>query len=104
MHDALGNAFVIEVGDLFPKDEILQQCRTTVAGLERILVVVDANALIGGEKLAAAVFGVFCEVIQFRIIGPVSGVRRQLHRCGFRLGRLVLILPLAHFLCLPSLI
>ena len=51
MHDAFRNAFVIEVRDLFAKDEIFQQRRTAIARFERVLIVVDANALIGREKL-----------------------------------------------------
>jgi hypothetical protein len=40
MHDAFGNALVIEVRDLLAKYEILQQCWTTIARLERVLIVV----------------------------------------------------------------
>ena len=45
MHDALGNALVIEVGDLLAEDEILEQGRSLVEGTQRILVVDDRDPL-----------------------------------------------------------
>ena len=39
MHHPFGNALVIEMGDLFPQDEVLHQRRTARAGLQRVLVV-----------------------------------------------------------------
>jgi len=36
--DPLRNALVIKVGDLFAKDEILEQRRAPKAGLERVLL------------------------------------------------------------------
>ena len=44
MHDALGNALVIEVRDLLAQDEIFEQRRTAQTRLERILVVRDRHA------------------------------------------------------------
>ena len=55
VHDALGNALVVEVGDLLAKDEVLEQRRPAQAGLERVLVVGDRHALVGGEHAAARV-------------------------------------------------
>jgi hypothetical protein len=54
MHDALGNAFVVEVGDLLAQDEVFQQRRPAQAGLQRILVVADGDTLVGGQHLHAA--------------------------------------------------
>ncbi len=51
MHDALGNALMVEMGDLLAQDEILQQRRAARAALQRILVVGDRRALIGGQSL-----------------------------------------------------
>ena len=55
VHDALGDALVIEVGDLLAQDEVFQQRGAAHAVLERILVVGDAHALVGGEHLARRV-------------------------------------------------
>ena len=68
---------MIEVSDFFTQDEIFQQRRTAVACFQRVLIVVDANALIGGEKLAAAVFSVLLQVVPLVVV-----VRRQF--CGMR--------------------
>src|ERR1700729_4663997 len=56
MHDALRNTFVIEVGDLLAEDEVLQQRRPARRGAQRVLVVRQRQALVGGERrmLAAA--------------------------------------------------
>jgi hypothetical protein len=55
MHDALGDALVVEVGDLLAQDEVFQQRRAAQAGLQRVLVVGDRHALVGGEHLALRV-------------------------------------------------
>ncbi len=47
--DPLGNALVVEVHDLFAQDEVLQQDRPPRPGLQRILVVADGHALVGGQ-------------------------------------------------------
>src|SRR5690606_17930998 len=39
MNDTLGNPFVIEMGDLFTKNEVLQQGWPSQTSLERILVI-----------------------------------------------------------------
>ena len=49
MNDALGNALMIEVGDFLAEDEILEQRRPAQPGLQRILIVRDRYALVGGE-------------------------------------------------------
>ena len=51
MHDALRNALVVEVRDLLAQDEVFEQRRTAQARLERVLVVGDAHALVGGQGL-----------------------------------------------------
>src|SRR5258708_4039542 len=68
VHYSLRNSLVIEMSDLLAKDEILEQGRATISSLERILIVVDANTLIGGEKLSTAVFGIFLQVGPFVVI------------------------------------
>ena len=46
MDDALWNAFVIEMRDLFAQDKILEQERPARPGLHRVLVIGNRNALI----------------------------------------------------------
>ena len=43
VHDALGDALVIEVRDLLAEDEVLEQRRAAQPGLERVLVVGDRS-------------------------------------------------------------
>ena len=50
MDDSLGNALVIEMRDLFAEDEVFEQRRTAEPGLERVLVVCDRHALVGGQR------------------------------------------------------
>ena len=50
--DALGDPLVVEVGDLLAEDEVLEQRRPAQAGLERVLVVADRHALVGGQRAA----------------------------------------------------
>ena len=54
VHDALGNALVVEVGDLLAEDEVFEKRRAASARLERVLVVVDPRALVGGQHLVRA--------------------------------------------------
>ena len=52
MDDALRNALVIEVRDLFAEDEILHQRGAAFTALERVLIVGDRDALIGRQQIA----------------------------------------------------
>ena len=54
MHDALGNALVVEVEDLLAEVEILDQRRPALADLQRVLVVRDRAALRGRQDLGVA--------------------------------------------------
>jgi len=49
---ALGDPLVVEVRHLLAEVEVFEQSRAAHAGLERILVVGDGEALVGGELLA----------------------------------------------------
>ena len=49
MHNTFGNTFMVEVGDLFPKMKVFQQSRAAGTGFQRVLIVSDAQALIGGQ-------------------------------------------------------
>ena len=53
--DALGDALVVEVGDLLAEVEVLQQGRPALAGLQRVIGVGQPQALRGGEELARLV-------------------------------------------------
>ena len=48
-HDALGNALLAEVRKLLAQDEVFQQGRSARPGGERMVVVRDLHALVGGE-------------------------------------------------------
>src|SRR5674476_364898 len=50
VHDTLGNALVIEMGDFLAQDEILQQRRAARVRPERVLIVRDREALVGSER------------------------------------------------------
>jgi len=49
VHDALGDALVVEMRQLFPKVEVLHQRRPARARLQRVVGVRDGHALIGGQ-------------------------------------------------------
>ena len=55
MHDPLGDTLVVEVRDLLAQDEVFEQRRPAKPRLERILVVGDRHALIGGQRAAGRV-------------------------------------------------
>ena len=67
MHDALGNALVVEMRDLFAQDEIFEQRRPAQPGFQRVLVVRDRHALVGGQRLPA-------ESTRTRSSGPLLGL------------------------------
>ncbi len=46
VHDALGDAFVVEVEDLLAEVKVLEQRRAAVADAQRVLVVGDRHALL----------------------------------------------------------
>ena len=73
VHHALGDALVIEVGDLLPEDEVLEERRAAGPGLQRVLVVVDPQALVGGEELLVRDLPVLLELVLLWVGG--SGVR-----------------------------
>ena len=51
MHDPLRNALVVEMGDLFAEVKILEQSRPTLASFQRILIVAERQALVGGQHV-----------------------------------------------------
>jgi hypothetical protein len=54
VNDTLWYSLVIKVGDLLAEREIFQERRTPASGFQRILVVRDDDALIGGERRLSA--------------------------------------------------
>ncbi len=46
VNDALGDALMVEVLDLFAKNEVLQQRRPARTGLQRVLIVADGHAMV----------------------------------------------------------
>lgn len=50
MHDPLGNPLMVEVGNLFPENEVLEQSRPAKPRLERGLVIGNQYALVGGQR------------------------------------------------------
>jgi hypothetical protein len=50
MHDALGDAFMVEMRDLLAEVEVLQQAGPTVAGFERMVGVGQSQTLGRGEE------------------------------------------------------
>src|SRR6478609_1638981 len=68
MHDPFRNAFMVEMGDLLPQDEVLEQRRTAQARLQRVLVVRYRHALVGGDALSG---GIHAYAVQ-RTVGGVE--------------------------------
>lgn len=50
MNDTLRNTLVVKVGDLLPQDKIFQQRWAAATGAQRILIVSNAHALVGGQR------------------------------------------------------
>ena len=86
VHHALGNALVVEVGDLLPEDEVFQERRAAGCDLEGVLVVVDPQALVGGEELLVRDFSVLLELLLFGTVR--SGALGIAARPGSRLRSL----------------
>src|ERR1035437_2291538 len=54
VNDTLGNALVVEMRDFVAKDEILQERRAAGIGPERVLIIGEYDALVGGERRMAS--------------------------------------------------
>jgi hypothetical protein len=61
MNDTLGNTLVIEMRDFVAKDEILQERRAAGIGPERVLIIGERDALVGGERRMAST----CDLVYF---------------------------------------
>ena len=75
MHDALGDALVIEVGDLLAKVEVFEQRRPAVTGLQRVLIILEAYTLVRRQHRTGAVLS---HEGQIRRLGIVPRARQRL--------------------------
>ena len=76
MDNPLGDALVIEVGDLLPKDEVLEERRAAEARLQRVLIVGDGHALVGRQRR-----GPLNRRARDRADQPWGSGRCSAHRC-----------------------
>src|ERR1035437_8463438 len=89
VHDALGNTLVIEMGDLFAEDEILQKRRAARIGPERVLIIGKCEALVRGERGVTSTSDLVQVVASSQVCGSVRGrafflfVFSRLTRCFF---------------------
>jgi len=87
MHDTLGNALMIEMGDLLAQHKVFQQRGTARTALQRILVVRDRHTLVRGQQHV----GLAGDLMRFaamagahaRAVGFGGAIRA---RCGGFLG------------------
>ena len=76
VNDALRDPLVIEVRDLLAQDEVFEQRGTAQSGLERVLVVGDRDALVGGQHLARGIGTYSIERVDGRVdTGAGRGAR-----------------------------
>ena len=54
VNHALRNALVVKMGDLLTQDEVIQQRRAAATAPQRVLVVGDRHALVGGQRRMGA--------------------------------------------------
>jgi hypothetical protein len=78
MDDAFRNPFMVEMEDLLPQDEIFQQRWPTSAGLQAVLVVGDADTLVGRQVIS--IMGSFranslMSLAAIAVVGFVMGLR-----------------------------
>ena len=76
VNDPLRDPFVVEVRDFLAQDEVFEQRGTTQSGLERVLVVGDRHALVGGQHLARGIGTYSIERVDGRVdTGAGRGAR-----------------------------
>ena len=68
VNDTFGNAFVIEMGHLLAKMEVFDERRASFSRFERILVVVDTQALIRRQVFPSTIFPELLEIVMFVMI------------------------------------
>jgi len=68
VHDALGDALVIEVRELLAHDEVFEQRRTAFTCLQRVLIISDLHALVRGEGFARGIGAEGFELIELGVV------------------------------------
>ncbi|MNG26019.1 hypothetical protein D3C84_1109450 [compost metagenome] len=87
VNDALGNALMVKMRDLFTHDEVFQQRWPAIADLQRILVVRDLHALVGAQGLLSSIGAEFFQAFELGIgVAAVQGIGPG--QCAFGGGRL----------------
>jgi hypothetical protein len=79
VNDALRNALMVEMHDLFAQHEVFQQDRAAFADLQRVLIVGNGNALVRGEPHTIA----RCYLVRFAACARRLRVIRFLVPCDF---------------------
>ena len=90
MHDALGDALMVEMRELFTQNKIFHQGGTAQARLQRILVVAHGHALVGRQHAAAVVAAGAIEGSVTRVLaqrGLASARLRRSYRFARGAGR-----------------
>src|ERR1035437_4212062 len=92
VYDTLGNTLVIEMGDFFAEDEILQQRRAARIGPERVLIIGKCEALVRGEGGVTSTR----DLVQLAAGGQMCGCIRDRALFLFSLSRITHFLFFAH--------
>ncbi|MNF77494.1 hypothetical protein D3C81_1753710 [compost metagenome] len=88
VNDALGNALMVKMRDLFTHDEIFQQRRPTRSGLQAVLVVRHFHALIGTQGLCSGVGAEGFQAVELGVgVVAVGGIGPG--QCALGGGRLL---------------
>nr|GFD03129.1 hypothetical protein [Tanacetum cinerariifolium] len=67
VYHALRNALVVEVGHLLAEEEVFEQRGAALAALQRVLVVIDAEALVAGQEFAVTFVAVLGHFLRFGV-------------------------------------
>ena len=68
VHDALGNALVVEVRELLAHDEVFEQRGAAFTGTQSVLVISDFHALVGGQRFTGGVAACALELIELGVV------------------------------------
>ena len=84
MDDTFGDALMVEMEDLFAQHEIFEQRRAACAGLQAVLIVGNADALIGRQVCLLAGVTMFAALMMHLLMGFPA-----LAFCGVETGLVV---------------
>ncbi len=68
VHDALGDALVVEVGQLLAHDEVFEQRGSPFACPQRVLVISNLDALVRAQGLARGIGAKGFELIELGVV------------------------------------